>query len=210
MAALTRTLLIAAIKRESRIGDGTELDTLVGDILDDVVADVFYKERCFELRVVAAGVAMTASTPTINLPADFQNVDEVNFSKDNGDTMEKLLPKDDFVNLKITGIPQWWQLVGTTLYVFPYSLAAVAHKIFLTYFKTPTFSAAGDLFPVFRLQATVKKEAITRILDYLNDQARAQRMEASASGSLARGMAANPTARDFDPLDTRQPSEDEK
>lgn len=206
MALLTKTQLRDAIKREARIQSTNDLDTMIYDIIDDVMTDTFSKERCYELRVIGSGTAMANATPTITLPADFQHVDEVRFSTDNGVTFTHLWPKNDFSYNVPTGTPKWWQIVGATLYSFPYSLVTTSHKIYLDYFKVPTFAADSDSFPVLRLQAAVKKECITRLLEYMNQLEQAQRMVASMGASLERGKSANLEARGRDSSDTRDPN----
>lgn len=206
MAALTKTLLRDSIKREARIASTNDLDAMIYEIIDDVVADTFYKQRCFELLVIGAGTAMTNASPLITLPGDFQHVAEVRFSTDSLVTQTKLVQQNDFVENTLTGTPKFWKIVGATLYCFPYSLVLNTHKIYLDYFKAPTFAADGDVFQVFRLQAAVKKECLTRVLDYHKDVEQAQRMAASAESSLSRGMDANRIARGRDAKDLRAPN----
>lgn len=203
---MTKTQLRAAIKREARIASTTDLDDMIYEIIDDVVADTFYKERCYELRVIGTGTAMANATATIALPADFQHVDEVRVSTDSGVTFTHLEPKNDFVYNKLTGTPLFWQIVGVTLYCFPYSLVTTSYKIYLDYFKTPTFAVDADVFPVFRLQAAVKKEVIARLLEYHNNIEQAKRMLESAAGSFERGSQANLEARGRSAIDTRSPN----
>lgn len=203
---MTKAQLRTAIKLEARLASTTELDTMIYTIIDDVVADVFSKERCYELKVIGTGNAMAAATPTITLPSDFQHVDEVRFSTDNGATTPtKLRPKNDFTPISFTGVPEFWQIVGANLYVFPYSQVTTSHKIYLDYYKVPVFAVDADVFPVVRLQAAVKKECITRLLEYANSLEQASRMLASSEKSLERGTAANPEGRDRDSIDTRLP-----
>lgn len=206
MAAMTRAQLLASIKREARVNSTTDYDTLIGEIIDDVMADVFSKERCYELRVIGTGTAMTNATATVALPENFQHVDEVRFTTDSMATYTRLSPKDDFTANAKVGSPKFWQIVGSNLYVFPYSQVTSSHQIYLDYFKTPTFASDDDVFEVFRLQAAVKKECITRVLEYLNQLEQASRMLSSAEMSLSRGKAANLEGRDRDSIDTRQPT----
>lgn len=205
MAAMTKTQLRDAIKREARVNTA-DLDTLIYEIMDDVIADIFSKERCYELRVIGTGTAMSTGVATITLPTDFQHVDEVRWSIDSGVTFEPVKPKNDAVYNSKIGAPKFWQLVGATLYVFPYSQVTTAHKIYLDYFSLPNFDEDSDLFPVFRLQAAFKKECITRVLDYHNQLQQSERMLASAGQSLERGKSANLEARNLDSADTRQPN----
>jgi len=206
MAVMTKTQLRDAIKREARQQSTTDLDTMIYDIIDDVVADTFYRERCYELRVIGTGTAMASATATIALPADFQHVDEVRFSTDNGVTFLHLFPKNDFVYNQLTGTPRFWQIVGTNLYVFPYGAVTTSHKIYLDYFKLPTFASDSDPFPVFRLQAGVKKEVMTRLLEYMGQLDQASKMLESSRMSFERGKSANLEARERDSADTREPN----
>lgn len=203
---MTKTQLRDSIKREARQQSTNDLDTMIYEIIDDVVSDVFSKERCYELRVIGAGTAMTNATATISLPNDFQHVDEVRFSTDNGVTAPRLFPKNDNSQNTQVGTPKWWQIVGSALYVFPYSGVTTSHKIYLDYFKVPTFAADSDVFPVFRLQSAVKKEVIQRLLEYINSMDRAKAMADSMQMSLVRGKSANLEGRELDSSDTREPS----
>lgn len=205
MAILTKTQLRDAIKREARIQTTNDLDVMIYDIMDGVVTDIFTKERCYELRVINAPITMTAATPTVTLPNDFMHVDEVFFSVDSGTTQLRLWPKNDFSYVQPTGTPKWWLLQGANLFVFPYSLVTTSHKIYLNYFKFPTFVADSDNFPVLRLQEGFKKLCVTRVLEYHNSLEQAARMLTGADTSMTSGKAANLEGRERDSIDTRQP-----
>ncbi len=209
MPTLTRTQLIADIKLEARI-TGTELDTMIDGILSGVVEDCFFKERCFELRVVNAVLANpTVSTGIIALPAAFQHIDQVRYATSasalTSITAKPLFPKTDFVNYVSIGIPKWFEIQGTNIYVFPYSLVATTHRVYIDYYSKPTFTSGSDSFPVLRLQESVKKEAIARLHLWHKQRDDAGVMMSLTDRSRAAGNAANPEQREVAPVDTRKP-----
>lgn len=206
MAALTRTNLIAAIKLEARITT-TDLDTIIGSMLDDCVEDMFSKERCYELRVADHALTPTLATATMALPANFHHIDQVKFNRTSTvtTTIRHLFPKNDFVQYKTVGTPQFYEIQGTNLYVFPFSLLTTAHRILITYYKKPTFASGSDTFEVVRLQAALKKECIARIHAYQKQREDANWILENSDRSLGKGMDANPEGRERTSIDTRQP-----
>lgn len=206
MALLTKTQLRDAIKREARQQSTNDLDTMIYEIMDGVLNDMLSKERAYEMKVIGSGTACANATATINLPGDFMHVDEVRFSTDSGVTQQYVFPKNDFSKITTVGTPKWWQIVGTTLYFFPYSLVTTSHKIYLDYYKTPTFASDSDNFPVLRFQEPFKKECVQRLLEYVKELDQAERMGTSADKSMSRAKDANREGRGRDSVDTREPA----
>ncbi len=205
MPVLTRDNLVAAIKREARIAN-TELDTLIGEVLDGVVEDTFYNQRCPELKAVTTSFTLVNATATTALPGSFQHIEQLDYSTDSGTTYRQLWPKSDNVVYKSVGIPRWYEIQGTNLYLFPSSLILSTHTLKLTYYAKPTFTSGSTSFPVLRLQEPVKKEVISRLFLYHKDKMLHDAMVESSDKSLDKARSAVPEARNPDSIDTRQPN----
>lgn len=192
---MTRLQLITAIKREARIKNSTNLDTMVGEILNDVLVDYCNKTFYWELMKTDTAITAIAATGQYSLPADFQNLKQVRYGVGASPvTMRQLLPQYDTIRRTSTyGLPMYFYLSsGSKLNVFPYSTIAVGDTILIDYYINPTtnFTADGDNFPVPRIEAAVKKEVIARLERFHNDNQGDQSTRSDATQSFVASQSA--------------------
>ena len=192
---MTRANLILAIKREARVKNSTNLDTMIGEILDDVTTDYCNRQQHFELRKVDTAITLTAGVGQYALPADFNSIACVRYAlqASNFNNYRELRPKT--ATIKRTS-PNGWPFYyflsqGFEINIFPFNAVSSADSMLIDYFVTPLsiFSASGDEFPVPRLESTVKKEVIMRLEKFHNDNAGAQMVSQDANSSYQAGQA---------------------
>jgi hypothetical protein len=148
---MTRTDLITAIKREARIKNSTNLDTMVGEILDDVVTDYCNRQQYFELRKVDTVITLTDGVGQYALPIDFNTIAEVRYALQvsNFNNYRVLRPKTATVKrTNPNGWPFYFFLSqGFEINIFPYDAVSSADSMLIDYFITPlsVFSAGADI-----------------------------------------------------------------
>lgn len=191
---MTRANLILAIKRESRVKNSTDLDTMISEILDDITVDYCNRSQCYELRLVDQPVTLIAGVGQYTLPVDFASIGLVRYSPQTLPNnlpylyaWRELTPMTDVTKRTFTGgLPLNYFLSGNKINLFPYAGVLVTDSLFLDYFIKPLsiFTLDADEFPVPRLEATVKKEVIMRIDKFHADLQGAQMDSQDAKSSF--------------------------
>ena len=190
---MTRLQLITAIKREGRIKNSTNLDAMIGDILDDVTRD--YCNRAWNHELLQTNVAITAIAETgqYALPADFFGLKEIRFGIDSDSTRTwTLKSRTDCVRrISNQGYPYFFYLSAAGINIFPFSNIVPSNTILIDYYADPlsVFAADDDDFPVPRLEAAVKKEVIMRIDKFHADAQGAQLDSKDADSSFIASQA---------------------
>ncbi len=185
----TRTQLIAAIKREARISNSTNLDPMVDDILNDVTRD--YCNRAFNFELLQTNQAITpiAATGSYALPAGFFGLKEIRYGIGAVPTsMRQLKLRTPVVRrMGNTGYPFFYYLsAGPNLNIFPYSAIVSTDTLQIDYYVDPItlFTSGSANFPVPRLEAAVKKEVIMRLDKFHAEDQEAQMGSQDAASSF--------------------------
>jgi hypothetical protein len=192
---MTRLQLVTAIKREARIKNSSNLDVMIGNILDDVTTDYCNRQQYFELRKTDVDVPLTDSIGQYDLPADFNTIAEVRYAIENANFNNYRVLKPKTATIKRTSSNGWpfyfFLTQGFQINIFPFNAVSSGDSMLLDYFITPLsiFSADSDEFPVPRLQSAVKKEVIMRLEKFHNDNAGAQMVSQDATSSYQAGQA---------------------
>ena len=192
---MTRTQLIDAIKREARVKNSTDLDTMIGEILDGILSDYCLKADYYEMLKTDITVTTIAATGQYALPADFQKIKEIRFAIGSSPVnWLQLLPRTDTVRRTYSaGRPYFYFMsTGNKINIFPYDGILTTDQLKIDYYILPSsvFSTSGHEFPIARIQEAVKKETVARIERYHNDNQGDQLTSQDATTSFVAAQSA--------------------
>lgn len=165
---MTKAQLREAVKREARIKSGANLDTLVDEIIADILTDYCNLAQPNELLKEGIAITLVDEQQSYSLPDDYANLAVVRYGRGPDPTTYRVI-KTQTATVAQTwsdGIPRFYRLVaGPKLSFWPYGRVVVADSLLIDYYINPlsVFDADDDDFPVPRLESTVKKEAIARV-----------------------------------------------
>lgn len=192
---MTKAQLRTAIKREARILANSDLDTLVDDIVVDILRDLCNLARYHELFVEGAVVTLVAAQQEYSLPNDYQHMGILRFGRGpNPTTFRDLKLQTGAVKQTWNvGYPLFYRLIrGNKISIYPYINLLTTDQLLLDYYIDPLsiFDAEDDDFPVPRLEGAVKKQAIARVQRFSSSLPEAQASTQDASGSINAANAA--------------------
>lgn len=164
----TKLQLRSAIKREARIKTATNLDTMIDDIVTDIMRDYCNKTRYWELLSEGVVIALVGAQQAYALPADYQNMSTVRYGRGpNPTTFRAVSPQPETVKQTWSGgFPRFYRLVrGPKISFWPFADIVVADQLKIDYYIDPAsvYILDSDAFPVPRLESAVKKDAIARV-----------------------------------------------
>lgn len=185
----TKTQLREAIKREARIKSGANLNTLVDDIVADIMRDYCNLARYYELLKEEVAIVLVAHQQSYSLPADFHHIAMLKYGRGPIPHPYRVIePQPESVRqTSRSGYPRFYRLVSQSKISFwPYYEIAVADELLLDYYVDPAslYLLDADPFPVPRLESAVKKDAIARIQRFSAATAEAQLTDADSRGSF--------------------------
>jgi hypothetical protein len=188
-----------AVKLESRIAVSDDLDTLIDNVVADILTDIGNKARFHEVYFPDSPIALTDAIGTYNLPAGYQNLNvlDVRFRVGPGVTDSYRVLKEMTPVIMRTanrGLPFYFFLSsGLQINLFPFESILATHTFFVSFYKNPSdlFLIDSDPFPIPRLEGTVKKEAIARVARYHEALQLGQVMSQDASSSLVSSRSAS-------------------
>lgn len=166
---MTRAELITAVKREGRILVGANLDTLVSNIIDEILVDYCNLARYYELLTEGEEITLVDGRQSFELPDDFGHLAAVRYGRGpaTATIFRSVLPQPQSVNQTYSqGFPRFYRLVsGNKISFWPYGNIVATDQLFIDYYINPTsiFLSDDDAFPVPRLESSVKKDAIARV-----------------------------------------------
>lgn len=189
MAASTKAQLRAAIKREGRIAANANLDTLVDEIVTDILRDYCNLARYHELLKEGEAITLVAHQQAYDLPEDFMHIAALRYGRGPAPhVMRDILIQPQSVRQTYSqGYPRFYRLIaGPKISFWPYYEIAVADELLLDYYIDPAsvYIDEDDLFPVPRLESAVKKDAIARVQRFSAATAEAQLTDADSRGSF--------------------------
>lgn len=194
---MTKAELRTAIKREGRILSNSDLDSLVDDIVVDILRDLCNLARYHELLKENAPITLVAAQQAYSLPNDYHNLEVVRYSRGPNPTTFRVL-KLQTSSVKQTwsggGYPLFYRLIsGPKISLYPFDNIVVADQLLIDYYIDPAsiFDEDADEFPVPRIEGLVKKQAIARILRFHSSMPEAQAMTQDAGSSFRSSDAAS-------------------
>lgn len=194
---MTKSELRTAIKREARILTDSNLDSLIDDIIVDILRDLCNLARYHELLKEGIAVVLVDAQQSYNLPNDYGNLAVVRYGRGANPTTFRQI-KMQGENVRQTwsgsGYPVFYRLVsGPKLSLFPYSNVLATDQLVLDYYIDPlsVFDGEDDDFPVPRIEGAVKKQAIARIQRFSSSMPEAQATTQDAAGSFNASNAAS-------------------
>lgn len=169
----TKAQLRDVIKREARIKSAANLDTLVDDIVADIMRDHCNKIQYAELLKTDVVVTLVNSQQNYDLPTDFQNFDQLRYGRTSTPSIYRVL-KPFNPNVKRSyaqGYPFFYRRVGSQILLWPYQAIMDTDQLLLDYYVHPAslYTTEDSVFPVDRLESVVKKEAIARLQRFMSD-----------------------------------------
>lgn len=196
MAASTKAQLRAAIKREARVVTNANLDSLIDDIVADILRDYCNLTRQWELLKEGIPIVLVAGQQSYSLPADFQNFGVVRYGRGPNPTKFRVVEvqTENVMQGNARGWPRFYRLVsGPKISFWPYDSVVVADQLLIDYYIDPAsvYVADDDIFPVASLESAVKKDAIARVQRFHSANQEAQMTDADSAASFNASNAAS-------------------
>lgn len=162
----TLSALRELIKKESRIKGSDNLDDFVDGLVNELLCDYVQKSRFFELLNTNVPITTTLNNGTYSLPDDFIVMRMVRYKEtaSNSNFIRTLNPRPQYIETANGQRPRWYDLAGNSLLIFPFDVVPANDTLLIDYYKFPATLEADDIFPIPRLVAPVKLEAIRRVL----------------------------------------------
>lgn len=168
-ARLTLATLRDQIKVESRVKGADNLDSFIDNTINELLLEYAQKNRYFEFLVTNSPITTLAETGSYDLPEDFMNWRLVRFKQTPTGYIRTLDNRSAFVNTPAGRHPRYFEVVGDQIQIFPYDDVPAGDTILLDYYKIPETLVSADPFPIPRLQPSIKREVIHRVLLYNRD-----------------------------------------
>lgn len=189
MAASTKAQLRAAIKREARVLANANLDTLIDDIVVDIMRDYCNLGRFYELLVEGTAIPLVAGQQSYTLPADFHHLNQVRYGRGPNPATFRIVDEqpESVRQTWSQGWPRFYRLVaGPKISFFPYADIVVADQLKIDYYRDPAtlWTTDASVFPVPRLESAVKKDAIARVQRFHTATQEAQLTDADGRSSF--------------------------
>lgn len=161
----TLATLREEIKKESRVKGADNLDDHIDSVVNELLCDYAQKNTYFELLQTNVSVPTIAATGIYDLPDDFVRMRLVRYRHANGYT-RTLNPRPQYIETANGNLPRWYDLAGSSILVFNYDGIPGGDSLLLDYYSFPQTLVSASVFPIPKLVAPVKLEAIRRVLIY--------------------------------------------
>lgn len=162
------------VKIESRVNGSANLDIFIDALINELLSDFAGKNRYFELLIINQEISTILNSGIYNLPDNFVAMRLVRYKQTNTNYFYTLNPRPQYIETARGRRPKWYDVAGNTLSIFPSDDIPANDTIFLDYYKYPQLLTGTSIFPIPKLVAPVKLEAIRRVLIYDNDLQAAQ------------------------------------
>lgn len=192
----TKAQLREAVKREARIKSGANLDTLVDEIIEDILRDYCNLTRQWELLKEGVAIPLIAGQQSYALPADYHNLGVIRYGRGPAPGKFRVieLQPDGLSQTYSQGYPRFYRLVsGPKISFWPYAAIMANDVLLLDYYIDPAsvYVADNDPFPVNNLESAVKKDAIARVQRFHASTTEAQMTNADSAASFNASNAAS-------------------
>lgn len=161
----TLATLREQIKIEGRVKGSDNLDSFIDGVVNELICDYAQKNRYFEFLVTNQVIPTVLNTGTYALPSDFIAMRLIRYKNANGYTWT-LNRRSEYIETARGKSPKWFDLAGSSILIFPFDDVPAAETLLLDYYRLPQTLVSASVFPVPKLLATVKLEAIHRVLIY--------------------------------------------
>lgn len=174
--SITPTLaeLRALIKKEARVQGSDNLDDFIDSLVNELLCDYAQKNRYFEFLLINQPVATTLNNGTYTLPDNFIAMRMVRYKQTPTGYTYTLNPRSPFIETANGSRPRWYDIAADKIVVFPFDDVPVGDSLLLDYWKFPGTLTDASVFPIPKLVAPVKLEAIRRVLIFNQELQEAQ------------------------------------
>lgn len=172
MALQTKTLsaLTAEIKTEARVDGSTNLDVFIHALINELLLGYVEVTRYQELLVRDEAIVTVNAQGLYDLPEDFQSILSVRYRHASQTAYHHLNHRPQFVKEADGRYPNYYDLSGGQLLVYPYSGLLATDVLLINYYKYPDeLASADDVFPIPKLLVPIKRQAIARTHLYNRD-----------------------------------------
>lgn len=191
----TKAQLREAIKRESRIKSNAGLDSLVDDIVTDILRDYCNLARYDELLVINTEITLVDGQQTYAYPVDYGNLAVLRYGRGPNPTVfrDLILQTEGIRQTANRGYPRFYRKTASGISLWPYEAVVEADQLFIDYYADPLslYEDEADEFPVPRLESAVKKDAIARVQRFHASTTEAQMTAADSRRSFNAADAAS-------------------
>lgn len=153
------------IKREARVKGSDNLDTWIDSVINELLCDYVQKNTYFEFLKTNQLIATIVATGLYDLPDNFIRMRLVRYKTSKG-FYRTLNPRPQYIETALGSLPRWYDLAGTKISIFNFDAVPTGDFLVLDYYSFPATLTNNDIFPIPRLVAPVKLEAIRRTLVY--------------------------------------------
>jgi len=187
----TKAQLRAAIKLEARVKVASNLDTMIDTLMAEILTDYGNRALYREVLTLNSPLTLVDAQADYALPANFQHLSQARFSVQ-GTTFYPVIEFNQGQNrISTVGFPRYYALSAAGITLFPSSLIVTSNTFFLDYYRDPAslFVADGDNFPIPRLESTIKKAVMARLVKYMQNFKELPSAKADESDSFTASQA---------------------
>lgn len=175
------------IKKESRVSGSDNLDSFIDGLVNELLCDYALKNKPFEFLLTNQPVTTTLNNGIYPLPNNFISMRMVRYKEIPTGFIRTLNPRPQFVETANGRRPRWYDLAGTNIILFQADDIPANDVLLLDYYAFPDTLDEDTVFPIPRLLAPTKLEAIRRVLIYNRDLQEAQVLRGDAMENEVRG-----------------------
>lgn len=163
---VTKTLaqLRVEIKKEGRVEGSDNLDEFIDNTVNELLSNYAQNNRYFELLVTNEVIPTILNTGTYALPDDFIAMRLVRYKQGNTSYIYTLNTRLDYIETPRGSRPKWYEIVGSNISIFASDDIPANDSLLLDYYKFPQLLTSNSVFPIPKLVAPIKQEAIRRTL----------------------------------------------
>lgn len=190
---ITLLALRNLIKIEAKVQGADNLDTWIDALVNELLLDFCLQKKYYELLLTNVLVATVAGQEAYALPANFNFMHLVRYQPARTNSRARTLwPRNEFVeSVGLNGLPRFYQLVGASLKLMPFTDIPANDSLLLDYYKYPDTLTPSDNIPIPRLIAPIKTAAIYRTHLYNNSLQQAAAFQKESESKETRSQTPN-------------------
>lgn len=187
--SITPTLaqLRESIKKEARVKGADNLDSFIDELINELLCDYAINNKPFEFLLTNQPVTTTLNNGTYPLPTNFISMRLVRYKETPTGYIHTLRSRPQYIETAYGQRPRWYDLAGASIILFQADDIPAGDILLLDYYAFPTTLVDATVFPIPRLVAPVKLEAIRRVLIYNQQLQEAQVLKGEAVEKDVRG-----------------------
>lgn len=157
------------IRAEADIQGLAAYSNLIDNLINNELQRLTGKSKYPQLREELTFTLVADEEHSFNLPDDYQLFDSLVYTPDpTGRPFYDPYPLSTGTSTGsqtcTEGYPQYWNRVGNTIKIYPYTSFYIGDSLVLSYYKRPELIADADIFPVETLANVVQLYVMARMM----------------------------------------------